>query len=296
MANLRNLQRASFDGIEFPIKSVRIKQSGRKHLHVYLKTPGGATEKMGRGIYIVTMQAVFDVNIPGYGNLWPDKLEQLRRLSESQKTAKLVIPTIGTIDAWLPDWEQEADFEKRLSGELAPLNFEEDASQVFLTNALSKTTATSLGTASAALDSFTQELDPQPDIFQQINEAVNGILAIRDQADLFGALAASKIEQLALLVRTADATLTELQDPLNYQIVEALHDLLAALLDLANDITGNGTEARIYVTPKLMSVGEISSALYGNATHATELMQNNSLDDPLAVPAGERLLYFPDAA
>lgn len=303
---LDKVQGAVFDGITFPIKSLRIEMETRYHEHVYLKTPGAATEKMARGLYRFEMLAAFDTNITTHGKLWPDKLATLRAACESQRTADLIVPTLGTVKAWMPKWAQEVDFRVR-SGEVVHLVFLEDASQQSLDLALKQVDRTSMVAKQSALQNRAAALLPgervledqrlpdgrkRLDIFTAIQNAVNDVLAIKDQQDAFGNLLAARLEALAQMVRDADKFVKALEHPSNYGIVDALHDLLDATLELAGK-NSQRAQVLVYHTQRQMSVSQISAAIYkGDATHAVEIMQNNALEDPLAVPAGTGIFYF----
>lgn len=110
------LQRASFFEIPFPVKSVHIRGRLRRHEHEYLRVPGALNEKLGRGLYMIEMEAVFDANIKGYGRLWPNSLGQLREIYEQELTGDLVVPTIGTIPAFITEWDQTAEMGRVRSG------------------------------------------------------------------------------------------------------------------------------------------------------------------------------------
>lgn len=296
MSAFDSLQLAGFDGLIFPIRNCRVKAVMRHHTHEYLKTPGGLNEKLERGLYKIDMEGVFDVNIEGYGAngapLWPTVLATLRTKFEKGTTGPLVIPTIGTIPAFMTDWDQEMKANIR-SGETVPLSFLEDQSETFLTEALIDTDVTSLAKSALQLDSLTQELDPRPTIFDDINEAANAILAIKDQADLFGARIESQILQMANLIRQADDLI---QSPTDYRIVDALHELLDSGISLTRALGEQAGEPRAYTVPAQMSMSQISTAIYGDTSHAVELMQNNFVDDVFAVPAGTVIIYFTTGA
>lgn len=285
------LQRASFGGIEFPVKTVSMKCSFRHHEHIYLKTPGAATEKMSRGLYTVNMGGVFDANIAGYGKLWPNSLAALRRTFELGTTADLVVPTVGTIPAFMTEWSQEMDVKIR-SGENVPLTFQEDQSAAFIETTLKKTASTSVLTSQDKLNFIASRLDPKPDIFDKIQDKANKILAIFDEAKLQEQSVAAKIDGLSELIREADRDLDELKNPDNFDIIFALQDLLAANLQLARDLVQQDGEARLFTVPSTMTLSQLSVAIYGDTSHASEILTNNTIDDPFSVIAGTKIIYF----
>ncbi len=288
------LQRASFDGLEFPIRHLKVKGKYRHHTHEFLKTDGGLNEKMARGLYSIEMAAVFDVNIRGYNSgtpLWPNIIAAMRSKFERGITSDLVIPTIGTIRAFQTDWDQEMDTKVR-SGETATLMFLEERDDELLNEALADIDVSSVGATAAKLDRLTSPMSPRPTIFDSILDAANSILAIKDQFDLYGARIEAQILSMADLIRTADNELQELQDPSNYKIIDAMHELADAALSLGRTLLGSSSEPRVFIVPRLMTVAEISNAIFGDTSHNVELMQTNNFDDPFAVPAGFQVLYF----
>lgn len=285
------LQRTSFGGLDFPVRTARCKGSFRRHEHVYLKTPGAATEKQSRGLYRFEMAAVFDVNVPGFKNLWPGTLSALRKMYEQGTTAALVYPSIGSVPCWIPEWDQELDMRIR-SGETAQLIFHEEQSAAFLEQAASKVSSTSVQTTHAALQLLAGGLNPRPDIFDQIQDAMNNVLGFVDQAQLQQSLMASKIEQLSSLITQCDRTVEQLEDPSNFAVTYALQDLLSSTLKLAKDVTLQQGEPGIYIVQKTMSVGEISTVIYKDTKHFDEIVGNNRIEDPFKVPAGTQIIYF----
>ena len=291
MPLFEGLERASFDEIVFPVKSVRIKGALRDHVHVYPHSPGGAPEKMGRALYEIEMQAMFLGNLPAYENLWPASLSALRNRWEGELTADLSIPTLGRIRAYAVSWQQSTEAINR-SGEMVQLVFREDASDQFLQQALLKVDQGAIDSALSNFEVTVREFDPQPDIFGQITDAVNDVLAFRDQFELFGNLVESKIRFAIALIKEADRTVDLLQDPVNHEEVSALHELWLASVELAENAAGLDRELREFIVVFDMSVSEISQRIYGSTDRATDIMQLNGLEDPFAVPAGTKIRYY----
>lgn len=291
MAEFDKLKRAGFGGLEFPIRSCRMKCTYRVHQHVYLKTPGAALEKMCRTPYRVDMEIEFDTDIQGYGSLWPNTLASLRALFEQGVTAPLVVPTVGSFPCVITEWEQVNESRLR-SGEHVHITLEEDNTVAFLAAALAGVSSASVESTNEGFVAVSRTIEPRPDIFDDIQEAVNDVLGFVDQVQLKQNLLAAKIEGLAALIQSADRTVQQLQDPSNFPVVYALQDLLLSTIELLEDITQQQGEARVYTVPMTMSVGAISFAIYGDTSHFDELVSNNRIDDPFAVPAGTALIYF----
>jgi hypothetical protein len=287
------LQRASFDGLDFPVKSVSIKGRYRHEEHEYLRVPGAVIEKLERGLYSIEMQACFDTNVRGYGRLWPDVLAAIRSKYETGITSALVIPTIGTIPAMQPEWDQTAEMGKLRSGEMVRLSFKEDQTQRFLSLALVQTQQQDLATRTANLTILRPP--DAPSIFDQILNAANGILAIKDQSDLYGGLLAAKLGMFTALLNEADKQVTSLNDPTNHETLDAFLELWDAAVRMSTNLAESPRGPRTYVTPRQMSVSDIATDIYGSSERANEIMLNNRLDDPFAVRAGTTIIYFETA-
>ncbi len=291
-------QRASFNGIEFPVKSISIKGKYRHAEHEYLRVPGAVIEKLERSIYDIEMVAPFDVNIKGFGKLWPDGVRALQKLYETGATAALVIPTIGTLPAFQPTWEENIDIAKVRSGETLKLSFKEDQTQRFLQLAVVQTQQQSMATSVTNLASIRAQLrEPANDtnLFDQIQDGANKILAIKDQADLYGGLLAAKLGMFTALLGRADQQLESLKDPSNHQVLDAFLELWDSAVKMATNLAEGPRGPRTYVTPSKMSVSDIATAIYGNSERASEVLINNSFTDPFAVPAGTKVIWFESA-
>ncbi len=291
-------QRASFKGIEFPIKSISIKGRYRHAEHEYLRVPGAVIEKLERSVYNIEMTGAFDVNIRGYGRLWPDGVNALQKLFETGETAPLVIPTVGTLPAFMPEWDRNIDIAKVRSGENIKLSFKEDQTQRFLQLAVVQTQQRSLATSMSNLASIRAQLkEPANDtsIWDKIQDGANKILAIKDQADLYGGLLAAKLGMFTALLGEADKQLESLKDPGNYQALDAFLELWDAAVKMTTNLAESPRGPRAYVTPSQMSVADIATALFGSSERATELMLDNDFQDVFAVPAGTKVIYFETA-
>jgi len=56
-----NLRKTAFDGIEFPIESIKVKGGLRFHVHEYPHVPGGDAEKLGRRLYEIEIVGNFEL-------------------------------------------------------------------------------------------------------------------------------------------------------------------------------------------------------------------------------------------
>lgn len=290
----KKLKKASFMGYPFPVTSVSVQGSIRDHIHEYPHADGGAPEKLGRRVYIIKMSALFFTNGKEYPHLWPTTLNYLRTYWEKSTTGPLVIPTIGTIQAYCRTWTTEQT-SKVLSGETADLEFVEDQGSAQLVESLISATPTfveQFGKYNAAmlLAEFGKEADIS--IFDAVANAVNGVLAFGDSVEAAGNLISAKLLNIADLCSLADKTLTA-QNPMNHPIMEALKQIWDTANNANSTFFKSQADMRTYVTPSgPLPIGSISSAIYsGDSSRGVELMQLNAIEDPFAIPAGTKIKY-----
>lgn len=297
--------KAAFDGIEFAYSEVQVKGGIRHARHEFPHSPGAEIEKQGRHPYAIQFTCTFHF-VKGsaldreYPELYPTRLRQLRERFEKEITADLVVPNIGTIKAVCVGWHQTFKSE-HASGETVVLEFleDQDAAKAFEdqttdfgATALAETNDALL--AALALADFKKAATQS--IFQDINDAVTFVQGILGQADAFSNLVAGKIAALNQLISFADSTVEELQDPVNYQVLEALKDLWATCTKIQNEVLGQESQIRVYTVPRLMSVGQIAVEIFGSSEKVGEVLQINSFADEFAVPAGTKVKYVSPAA
>lgn len=318
-----SLQRASFASIEFPIEEVTIDGGLRDHVHEYPHADGGAPEKLGRKLYVVHMKALFHATFRSYPGLWPGSLQRLRQFFELGATDDLAIPTIGTISAYAFEWK-ESQTARRRSGVSVDLTFREDQETAFLTNALVAVESNAISAAVEQLvlvrDSFentptgqvllvqdspdtaVQRITPPTDdemevlgLIDGITESVNDILALGDQIDLAANVVSAKVERVTSLCAQLDRKPT-LGDPRNEPIREALHDVWGAAEARRRDLAKRREQIMLYVTQRIMSVTDVSVAIYGDASRTTQILQLNAIENPWRIPKGTALrAYRPES-
>ena len=299
------LQPFSFAGHKFPYKSYSIRGGIRDHVHEYPHSPGGAPEKLGRKLYEIQVNGIFleekamqASQRARYGaQLFLAQVNGLRALFEDQVTDSLVIPHVGSIKAYAIGWEEKADTRNR-SGIEVDMTFREDQEGAFVFEVL-QLGPTTLPERVDTLDDVRARLyagRQEPSLFAQINTVANSLLAIKDQNDLYGSLIASKIYSLSALLGRVDTEVDDMNDPDNLELLEAVHALWDAVNQLGNDMQSKSVDLRNFTVPLLMSVTDVSNAIYGNASKATDIMQLNALENPMAIPAGTSVRYYPVAA
>lgn len=293
MAAFDAFKSLTFQGIKIPFKTYKVKGAYRKHVHEYPHVNGGAPEKLGRSLYEVSViyEARTGLISKKYqGTQDPfNSLGNLRALYEEGVTEDLHIPHIGTIKAFADSWGEESKNTDR-SGILTEVNFIEDQESAFLVLEAVRVKTSDFADAAHKLQDFPGKSGAS--LWSTINNAIVSVLAIKDQADLYGSLVAAKVDGLASLLGQADATLNEFNDPSNNELLNALHNLWDATLRLKSDILQQDDFLKYYTTPVSMTVGQAAAAIYGDASKGGEIMQLNVLPDPLNIEAGTRLRYY----
>ena len=288
---------ASVTGINFPYSNITIKGGIRHHVHEYPHSPGGDVEKLGRKLYVFRFRIPFP-NLPGskleqqFQGLFPDRLKNFLALFDRQATAILVVPSIGSMTCVATDWDGTADMATALSGEEWTFEFIEDVDQASVVKAIPNLGVHAMANAVEDLQAKNLKAGLNPSLFDKLQDAVNEVLGILGEADLYSRLAAGKVEGIADLCGKLDRELKELQDPMNSPVLEALKDVWANAVDLAENIPGvQGGQLLTFRVPKVMSIGQVATRLYGSADRGTDIMQINPIEDPFAIPAGFQISY-----
>lgn len=292
---VKKLKRASFNGVPFPVTHVEVVGGIRDHVHEYPHADGGAPEKMGRKLYLIRMHADFQSTFRAYPDLWPSGLKKLRTYCEQQLTADLVVPQIGTIKAYARSWSQSLVPKSSMSGESGTFEFVEDQDSAALANANASVDVRTIDAkmkaydASKALAAFQSDRDIS--IFDAISNAVNGVLAIGDQAGLAINLISAKLLVAIDLCNTASNTLTA-QNAVNAPILAAMHDLWDTLVQSQANAFKKQARPMTYIVPSEMTIAMVGHAIYGTTNHTVELMQLNAIEDVFRILAGTRILYM----
>lgn len=295
MADVRDLPLFAFGDFAFPVEEYTVKGGVDKHTHKYPRAPGGPIEKLGRKNYEITCVANFQNTLHGWENLWPDTLTDLRRGFENQETKKLVIPTIGTMQALCIEWDQK--FEKSIfSGEKANFKFEEDNPDEFFLQSILIQGPRSVQTLTDEFRLLTQDLDPQPDLVQRIVAAADEVFAAFDQADLYTHLIEGKVLALATVCQEADHRLDLIKHPENHHVLEALKNLWESANELRRNLLFQEARLVLYEVKRTMSVQEVAIDVYGDTERSMEILAINPIEDALEIPQGTKLRIYEEAA
>lgn len=298
------LQKASFADRAFPIYDCTVAIGLRDHVHEYPHAPGGAPEKLGRKLIEVRMTAPFMDGFRAYPLLFSEILAELRITIQQQSTQTLVIPTLGTIQAYPISWEEKTDARVR-SGVVVSMTYREDQSTEFAVEELVKTGSESLATDLTNLnsdvnDSFTRAgLSPLAlNLFDAVQSVGAQVLGYADQVESFGDLIVAKTEDLSNLCQQADKRLDILNQPIYFRVTESLHKVWAS----SNKLHADALKLAVPLVPfevpggLTMSAADISRAIYGDNSRAVELLKLNGFPNPFAVPGGTRVRAYANQA
>lgn len=288
---IKRLRRASFGGVEIVYDEIKVIGGMRKHVHEYPHQPGGAPEKLGRQLTEVHIRGVFLVALAGDDtNRW-NTLNALQKWFENGDTLKLVVPQLGTLDAFCYGWERTLSSKMR-SGELGDLKFLEDQSSKF---SIDDTLKVDQISRQETYDAFSLAAAPyrKPNsLLDDLLNAASDVQSYIDKGNLYANQLAAKVESLVNLCVVADRDIKEFNDPTNTALTQAFLDLWMATGDLANDLQGTGRALLTWVVPMQMDLSSIANGIYGDAARGTDLLGLNYIADFTAVPAGSKIRYY----
>lgn len=304
-----SLEKAGFAGFIFPVSEITVTGGFRDHVHEYPHSPGGAPEKLGRKLYEFKFKCPFTQGLKGYPLLWPETLASLRIIFEGGRSFDLVVPTIGTITAYCTAWTETATPQKNRKGVEAEFTFREDQSEQFLVDKLvTKTVADAKGAVAAYQAALTDQrsrsdqayaylvqpdalmlapIPPEEDaLFDEVMSVAASLFAALATAVGFGFAIAELALSLAALCQNLCDNSQTLQDPTRWELLYALQQVWAAAQQVATQAKQTNVRRVEYAVPQTMSIGQVSTAIYGDASHAMELLQMNAIASPFAVPRG----------
>lgn len=289
------LQRASFDGVEFPYEDIEIVGVIRDYIHEFPHTPTGKPEKMGRKNYEFRIRVPFFAGFPAYPDLWPERIGLIQGYFENQLTKILHIPTMGDYRAYIRSFDRQT-VSSILNGERGTLVFIEDDNPQ---TDISFNTLTTIGPVSIdkQLGQVIQKasLSETPGIgslLTALDESVTALIAVRDQVDIYGNLIEAKTLRVSAQCEALDRAFRINNG--DGAAIDANLALWANIIRSTNDIKEKQTDLVVFITPSAMSITDLSIKLYNDTTHATELLQINAVSDPLRIPPNTRIKYYPD--
>lgn len=274
------------------------KESGvRDHIHVFPHSPGGLPEKLGSELKAVTLRCIFDTAFNGVypsSYSYPGTLDALEDACDAQSTGVLVLPTSKTpIRAYIRKLHR-TQTARVTSGERATISFMQDqtVAEKFAQTKV-QSSANNLVSDATVFAAITSDFDSV--LPARMSGLITSLVALNGTSQQFSLLAASLVDQIADVAAQIDA-LPELDDPAQWLIVDATHDVLYDAILLGQNIQQQNQAIQFYVVPSEMTTQQISVAIFGDSTHADDIYDENQIDDALAVPAMTRIQYFADVA
>lgn len=286
------LQTFQFEDIKFAVSRYSVKGGLRDHVHEYRHTPGGQGEKLGRRLYTVECDAIFSTETPSFPNAWPDDLSALRFLFESEVTRALIIPTLGTMQAYCIDWPTDVDFQRMRDGERAHFTFREDQQIAIAFEDVVRITYATIDRNAKALIAELDDAGLSTDLFDSVLDAAQAVSSLKDQVELQGELLADKVDKLSAACAIADDTIDALNDPPHYQVLNALQNLWGSATKLNEDVLRTLNPVNVFVTTVEMTVTDVATAIYGDTQRAMELLMLNPIEDAFAIPAKSSLKFY----
>lgn len=290
MTAIGQLKSASHGGISFPYSECRVRLTQRKHVHVFLHTPGGEVEKFGRSLYEIgfTIPA-HDSLLPPYANFYSTKLPQLWALWESSATAPLVVPSLGTLQGF----NTEATRTIRgnvASGEPIDVSFIEDQQALFALSALFRPSTDGLAPLLTRFLALAQGL-VEPSLLDQLTAAIDALIRLRSLGEVIANVVSAKIAG-AIYTLERLGVVNQLGLPGNYPALDALLDLHGAVLGIRDDVQRRSRATNVKVTPARMSLVQLAVWVHGDASRANELLMINGFADPFNIPRGTAVKYY----
>jgi len=291
-----NLALFSFAEYSFPVEEYEVIGGLRDHVHEYSHQDGGDPEKLGRRLYVVRCTGNFQAKFARYPGLWPDALNSFTKLWETGAVAPLVVPSIGTIQAYAFGWTRKFSAKIR-SGEKCAIEFREDSTNLPLPINVTLPSPQSLqsGASLAAANAARANLGASDmGLIQSLQSAVAGLQAIEDTAYLYGNQVLLQCQELISLCQQIDQ-LDSVQSANNAELMRNIHDVWAQAQQYASDLQQQNVTLQQFITPVQMSIGAVSTAIFGDATHAADLLALNtgSFNDPMLIPAATIIAYYP---
>lgn len=276
-----------------PYRRIKVIGGMRDHEHIYPHSPGAGVELLGRDLYKIEIEPIFDAKLipEKYRNLWPQGLYELRSLFEAGTRGAVSIPTVGEIRAYAKKWDQEFAPDKSLSSEDVVWQFTEDSENLRLASSAVKIGG--LATARTEFGIAVDAVGPKKrNLWDTVMRAIDSVLAYKDQFELYASLIESKLYSVLSLMAEIDDIADELKDPANSDLLQKFHKLWAETRFFYQDQKQLGLVTKYYTTRQVMSTTQIATVIYGSSEKASEILALNGFADPFAVPSGFRVRYY----
>lgn len=303
--------RASFDGIEFPWIEIEIKGGLREYEHVYLHRPGGEIESLGRKLYEFRFSCPFHEVSVAYPNLYPARLFELIRRLETEESGTLVVPNYGRFRVKGLDWSRRLAARIK-TGERVELVFKEDQQIQLVTEQQAALAFASIPTKSALvfalyeqkIADFTSRVPTDAEGTRilgdldtaryALQDAILKVQEVRGIADAANAVGSSYRDRIRAVAQTCEALVNNplLQLEEAYPLVESIHDLWDAAVQSGEAAASRSRPVGIYITQRIMTIGEVAIALYDDVSRAQEILSINNFARADRIPRETRVNHY----
>lgn len=295
----RGLVQLSFAKIAFPYESITIEGVMRNNIFEFPHSSGGLLDKLGRKLYVYSVQTKFvgDSELKQYKDLWPNGLNKLVNIFDEGRTEDLVLPQLGVPRrAMCTNWTRILR-SKFTNGEEVTLRFTEDEENY-------RKLDEAIAIKSRGFDNALKQLDDEAasksllkrasEGLDRILQTASDVLAIKDQFELYSSLLEAKLLSLISMCQEFLQTASLARDIDNFALVGAIQELASQAIAIYKDQQQKGLTTRIFLTTSEMTLSQLSFRIYGTSVRGQDLLALNSFSDPLVIPPGTRVRYYPD--
>lgn len=295
------LPQAEFDGVVFPVTSVRLTHGSALAFHKFPHRPGQRIEPTGRepvaGQMVAPMFADLVLEGSGRTAFWPTGVQLLREKAQQQKPARLVVPTFGTLERAFIRVDESVEARQR-NGATLTIAFFEDSSDI-----IAKGTAPS---AAARVSSLAFDLDThlaalKLALMQRLEDGLGNtfgdfatscaaMVAMKDNAQ---ASLANRITMAGRIVAAIDDLLggvrSALTDPLGWEAREAMLNLQDAVTELSTEGSAAAAAIKTFTVAARSSAADVATATRNSVE---EILSLNALADPTDIAPGEVIVVY----
>lgn len=290
---LGNLRRASFDFISFACSSFSVRGGARIHQHEYRHTPGSVLEKLGRRAYMIDFNAFFSTQTRTYPDAFPGDFSDLVDRFDRMVTSELVVPILGAIQAVCVDWPIDVDYARMRDGVRVKLSFLEDTqNELIQGGSVMQLSPTIMAMSAEKVVDAAEATGVDTKKYQSLVELAEQIDELGQDAANVGQAYIDAVSEIVSACQSIHDTAAELADPVNWPVAQSVRKLGAQAIKLRSNMKRRARPLSSFTTDRKMSVVEVAILLYADASRAVEIMQLNSLDDPLNIPTNTTLRVY----
>lgn len=281
----RDLERASFDGIEFDVAEVTDSLGRRLARHNFPWRDGADLDDMGAKEREVSLRAIF------FGNDYLINLDLITRAHFSGETAVFVHPVFGEFDAKIESMSITHSVDASNYAEV-DIAIVQDGIDVFLPElqeskeALKDEIETLAG--EIGIEATLLELSKSTSFVDDIGNFIDGITDFVGDID-------RQINSLRDRAKTAIAEAREKYGINDIQtLLEKVNAATYAVQKLGNRLIKENPIALIEDVAITMPLVAVAHKIHGNFERFTELLDLNTIRNPFLVPKGTKLRTYAD--